>query len=249
MNDIDTLINLIKNSSQTSVLTGAGISTLSGIKDFRSSNGIYSKKYKKLNIEEILNYDFFFSNPEIFYSWAKDNWYDMEKYEPNIIHTTLKKLQDFNYVNEIFTQNVDMLHTKAKSKNVFEIHGSLKDHYCVKCKEKYSYQYVSKIVKTNKVPRCEKCNGLIKPNIIFYGENLNLSILEHAYSAFKKSDLAIVLGSSLVVQPAASFIMYTINNGGKTVIINNDKTPFDLYATLKMTDLENVFQEINNYFN
>jgi NAD-dependent deacetylase len=248
MKDIDKLINLIKTSSQTTVLTGAGISTLSGIKDFRSSNGMYSKKYKHLNVEEILNYEFFFSNPEIFYSWAKDNWYDMEKYEPNIVHNTLTKLQNLNLVGDIFTQNIDMLHTKANSKNIYEVHGSIKDHYCTKCNRTYSYEEIAPIVKKGQVPRCKVCNGLIKPKIVFYGESLDYGILERAYKSFSKSDLAIVLGSSLVVQPAASFIMYTINNGGKTVIVNKDPTSFDMYATLRFTDLKSTFDELNQNF-
>ena len=248
MSNINRFIDLIKNSKKTVVLTGAGISTLSGIQDFRSSKGLYSSKYNHLSVEEILNYNFFFSNPEIFYSWAKDNWYDMEKYQPNIVHLTLAKLQNLNLVNEIFTQNIDMLHSKANSKNVYEVHGSIKDHYCTKCKMLYSYAEIAKKVKTGQVPKCRKCGGIIKPDIVFYGENLNYSILEKAQRCFATSDLSIVLGSSLVVQPAASFIMYTINNGGKSVIVNKDETPFDNYATLKLDDLQTVFEQIDKSF-
>lgn len=248
MNDIDKLIELIKTSSQTTVLTGAGISTLSGIKDFRSSNGMYSKKFKHLNVEEILNYNFFFSHPEIFYSWAKDNWYDMEEYQPNIVHKTLTKLQNLNLVKDIFTQNIDMLHSKAKSKNVYEVHGSIRDHYCTKCKKIFHYDDIAPIVKRGDIPKCDSCGGLIKPNIVFYGENLDYSILERASKSFSDSSLSMVLGSSLIVQPAASFIMYTINHGGKTVIVNKDPTPFDKYVTLKFDDLQTVFEKINESF-
>jgi NAD-dependent deacetylase len=245
MKDIDKFIELIKNSSQTTVLTGAGISTLSGIKDFRSSNGFYSKKFKHLNVEEILDYDFFFAHPEIFYSWAKDNWYDMEKYEPNIVHTTLTKMQDKNLLGDIFTQNIDMLHSKANSKNIFELHGSIEKHHCVNCNKSYSYEQVAKIVKNGDIPRCSACRALIKPNIVFYGENLDYTVLDRAYNSFSKSDLAIVLGSSLIVQPAASLVLYTIRNNGKLVIVNKDKTSFDNYATLKFDDLLSVFQELD----
>ncbi len=247
MDNINAFIDLLKNSCQTTVLTGAGISTLSGIKDFRSSNGIYSKKFKHLNVEDILDYNFFLTNPEIFYSWAKENWYGLDQYNPNIVHSTLAKLEDLNLINEIFTQNVDMLHAKANSKKVYEVHGNVREHICTNCKKLYSYEEIFPLVKEGKVPKCNKCNGLIKPNIIFYGENLDVSLLEHAYQSFSNSDLAIVLGSSLVVQPVASFPMYTLNRGGKLVIINKESTPFDNYATLKFDDLEKTFIEINKF--
>jgi len=245
MKDIEMLLNMIKKSSQTTVLTGAGISTLSGIKDFRSSNGIYSSKYHHLNIEDILNYDFFLDNPKIFYSWAKDNWYNLDNYNPNIIHTTLAKLQRLNYIDNIFTQNIDMLHFKAKSERVYEVHGSIKTNHCIKCNQIYNYYDILNIVKKDEVPRCSKCGGLIKPDIVFYGENLNYEIINKAISSFSNSDLALVLGSSLVVQPAASFIDYTINNHGKVVIVNRDSTPYDSFAFLKFNDLKDVFTKLN----
>ncbi len=247
MNNIEILYNLLKNSSQTTVLTGAGISTLSGIKDFRSSNGIYSKQFNHLNVEDILNYDFFFQHPEIFYSWAKETWYDMDNIKPNIVHTTLTKLQNLGLINNIFTQNIDMLHTKANSKNIYEVHGSIRLHHCTKCKKIYKYNEIINEVKKGHVPYCKECNGLIKPNIIFYGENLDSSIIEKAYTSFSNSQLALVLGSSLIVNPAATFPLNTLKNSGDLVIINREKTPFDKFATLKFSDLETTFKELNDF--
>ncbi|MGD1822125.1 MAG: NAD-dependent protein deacylase [Pleomorphochaeta sp.] len=244
MDSVEYLYNLLKKSSQTTVLTGAGISTLSGIKDFRSSNGIYSKEYHHLSVEDILNYDFFFKRPDIFYSWAKDTWYDMDLINPNIVHTTLTRLQNLNLVNNIFTQNIDMLHSKANSKNVYEVHGSIKTHHCTKCNKKYDYKDIINDVKNDKVPYCIECGGLIKPDIIFYGENLNSIIIDKAVESFSNSDLAIVLGSSLIVQPAASLPMYTLQNKGKLIIINRDSTPYDKYATLKLDDLKSIFSDL-----
>lgn len=245
MKDVETLYNLLKKSSQTSILSGAGISTLSGIKDFRSSNGIYSKEYNHLRVEDILNYNFFFKRPDIFYSWAKQNWYNMDKYEPNIVHKTLTILQEKKLINNIFTQNIDMLHTKAKSKNIYEVHGTIKNHHCTNCNKEYSYYEVLEKLEKQKVPLCDICSNIIKPDIIFYGENLNSTIIEKAIDSFSQSDLAIALGSSLIVQPAASFLSYTLNHGGNIVIINNDITPYDKYAILKMVDLKSTFIELN----
>ena len=247
MNNIEILYNLLIKSSQTTVLTGAGISTLSGIKDFRSSNGIYSKQFNHLNVEEILNYDFFLRYPEIFYSWARDTWYDMDNIKPNIVHNTLTKLQNLGLIDNIFTQNIDMLHTKARSKNIYEVHGSIRLHHCTKCKKSYYYEDIISDVKQGKVPYCRDCSGLIKPNIVFYGESLNSSIIEKAYDSFSKSQLVLVLGSSLIVHPAASFPIATLQNNGKLVIINREQTPLDKFATLKFNDLEESFQELINF--
>ncbi len=239
------LINLLKESNKTVVLTGAGISTLSGIPDFRGEHGIYSKKWTGLNVEDIISLTFFRRNPDIFYKWAKDVWFNLENYEPNIVHIVLHKLEKLGLIHEIYTQNIDLLHQKAGSISVKEIHGSPYNNHCTSCNKNFSYEYVSKIVKEGKVPHCPDCNGIIKPDIVFYEESLNVKLLEKAFSDFSNCDLCLVLGSSLTVQPASSLPLLSVNNLSKLVIVNASTTPLDKNATLCFKDLNQVFTEIN----
>lgn len=249
LSDIDKLISLINKSNRIVVLSGAGVSTLSGIPDFRSSNGLYSKEFGHMRVESILDIDFFLEHPDVFYSWAKGNWYIMEKYEPNIVHRTLRKMEERGKLSEgIFTQNIDMLHTLALSKKVYELHGSLKDGYCVNCHHHMSYNEISKIVNDDRVPYCPKCGHVIKPDIVFYGEPLSSSILMRAENAFKNADLCIVLGSSLVVNPAASLPYISAQYGKPIVIVNRDKTYLDNYAELKFDDLKEVFEVLEREY-
>ncbi|ADY13241.1 NAD-dependent protein deacylase [Sphaerochaeta globosa] len=229
---------LIKNSRSTVVLTGAGISTLSGIPDFRSSSGVYANTWKSYQVEEILSISFFKHNPEIFYEWAKEFWYKLDLYQPNAVHTALALLEQKGYLEGLFTQNIDMLHKKAGSKKCYEVHGSAEHHHCTNCNAYYSYQHVAPLVLAGQVPLCKDCGGVIKPDIVFYGENLDSFILSRAYEMFNHAQLCIVLGSSLVVQPAASFPAYTVHRGAPLVIVNAQKTSFDGSATIKFNDLQ-----------
>lgn len=241
------LKSLIEKSHSTVVMSGAGISTLSGIPDFRSTHGIYSDSWNGMNVEQILDIGFFKLHPDIFYAWAKDVWYKLEDYEPNIVHTTLAKLESKGYLDGIFTQNIDMLHTRAGSKKVYEVHGSAKHQYCTNCGEHYDYKDIAPIVLNNEVPHCKRCGGLIKPDIVFYGENLNSSVLMRANHMFSDCDLCLVLGSSLVVQPAASFPIYTARGRGKIVIVNKQPTSMDSLATLHFDDLSELFEALNEF--
>ncbi len=229
---------LIKNSRSTVVLTGAGISTLSGIPDFRSSSGVYANNWKTYQVEEILSISFFKNNPELFYEWAKEYWYKLDTYQPNTVHTALATLEQKGYLEGLFTQNIDMLHKKAGSKKCYEVHGSAEHHHCTNCNAYYPYQHVAPLVLEGQVPRCTECGGVIKPDIVFYGENLDGFTLSRAYEMFNHAQLCLVLGSSLVVQPAASFPAYTVHRGAPLVIVNAQKTSFDSSATLRFTDLQ-----------
>ena len=244
----DQLITLLEASKSTVALTGAGVSTFSGIPDFRSSDGIYSKQYKHLSIEEIISLPLFERDPEIFYSWAKDEWYDLASFEPSIVHAALAKLEEVGKLAGLYTQNIDMLHTKAGSKKVYELHGSAAHHYCTSCNASYPFDEVFKTVKGGKVPTCTRCGGIIKPDIVFYGENLNSALLSQAYNAFASADLAISLGTSLIVQPVASLVQSTIANGGNLVIVNRQKTPYDHNAVLKFDDLETFSKSLLSYY-
>ncbi len=241
------LTKLIENSKSTVVLSGAGISTMSGIPDFRSSHGVYSDAWHDMNVEDILSIGFFNLHPEVFFAWAKDVWYKLEDYEPNIVHTTLAKMEKKGYLDGIFTQNIDMLHTRAGNKKVYEVHGSAKHQYCTQCGAHYDYSDIAKIVLKDEVPHCRFCGGVIKPDIVFYGEGLNSSILMRAEHMFSDCDLAIVLGSSLVVQPAASFPLYSAQKNKKIVIVNKMPTYLDQYATLHFDDLVQLFNPLDKF--
>ncbi len=248
LSDFDRFAEILEKSRRVAVLTGAGVSTLSDIPDFRSSDGLYSKKFGHMSVEELLDISFFREHPDVFYSWAKDNWYVIGDRKPNIIHTTLKRLEDLGLLSEgIFTQNIDALHQKAGSRKVFELHGSLMRGYCINCNSYYTYDDISIMVHSGMVPVCRSCGGIIKPDIVFYGENLDLSVLKRAEIAFGNADLALVLGSSLVVNPAASLPYITAEKGRDVVIVNRDRTYLDNYASLVFRDLESFFSELSRY--
>ena len=248
MSDISGFIELYERSRRIAVLTGAGVSTLSGIPDFRSSGGLYSKEFGNMSVEEILEIGFFRSHPDVFYSWAKDNWYQMDSYEPNIIHRTLSEMERRGRLTEgIFTQNIDNLHQRAGSKKVYELHGSVRFGYCMDCHRQYSYKAMAESVNAGSVPVCQSCGGVIKPDIVFYGESLDSSMLMRAENAFSNADLAIVLGSSLVVNPAASLPYISARCGHDIVIVNRQKTYIDDYAALRYDDLEDFFTRFSEY--
>jgi NAD-dependent deacetylase len=241
------LESLILNSRKMTVFTGAGVSTLSGIPDFRGKNGIYTGLWHDLRVEQILNITFFEKHPEIFYEWAQEFWYHLEDYKPNIVHTTLAKMEQKGFVTGLYTQNIDMLHKKAGSKKVYEVHGSAAHHYCHTCNKHYSYEEIAPLVCSKKVPYCSQCGGVIKPDIVFYGENLDPLILSRAYEQFSHTDLCLVLGSSLTVQPAASFPYYATSNGAPLVIVNEQKTSQDSKAILHFSDLQQTFQALDTW--
>ena len=240
-------LELYRKSRRIAVLTGAGVSTLSGIPDFRSSDGLYSKEYGHMRVEEILDIDFFKDHPDVFYGWARDCWYEMDSYEPNIVHTTLAKMEAKGKLSEgIFTQNIDALHQRAGSKKVYELHGSVKGGYCMRCHRYHDYKPIAEQVHNGAVPICSSCGGVIKPDIVLYGEPLNSTVLMRAQNAFANADLAIVLGSSLVVNPAASLPYISAQYGKDIVIVNRDPTYIDSYAQFRFTDLKEFFERFSD---
>ena len=250
MSDFSSFIDLYMKAGRIVVLTGAGVSTLSGIPDFRSSDGLYSKEFGNMRVEEILDIDFFRAHPDVFYQWSRDYWFQMETFQPNIIHRTLAEMERRGKLSEgIFTQNIDALHQRAGSKKVYELHGSIANGYCMNCHRHYDYKYMADAVNSGIKPICSSCGGLVKPDIVFYGESLNTTTLMRAENAFSYADLVIVLGSSLVVNPAASLPYISARSGKDIVIVNRDKTYIDDYAVLKFNDLESFFDEFNQYLN
>lgn len=236
------LVSYINQAEYCTVFTGAGVSTFSGIPDFRGQNGLYNR----LDADRIFDYYQFLEEPEYFYNQSKEFLYDEKQIKPSLIHKELARLEKRGIIRAVITQNIDMLHKKAGSRNVMEIHGSPEVHFCLNCHRKYSYADVIEKLKDNDIPRCNECSGTLKPEITFFGEQLPGRAFEMAAEICQKSDLLLVLGSSLLVHPAASLPMNTVNNGGRLVIINNMPTPLDSYACLRLPDLEKAFNFIRN---
>ena len=238
MKDYEKLQKMIDESDNIVFFGGAGVSTESGIKDFRSKDGLYNMKYK-FSPELILSHQFFINNTKEFYRFYKDKLNCINN-EPNICHKYLKKLEDKNKLKGIITQNIDGLHTKTGCKNVYELHGTIYENYCIKCNKKYDYKKVFK----NKelIPRCN-CGGIIKPNVVLYGEPLNDITMNESIKLISNCDLLIVIGTSLTVYPAAGLIQFF--KGKNLVIINRDTTTYDNIASLVINDdIKNVFEQL-----
>jgi len=238
---MERLIKAIKKSEYCVVFTGAGVSTLSGIQDFRGKNGIY----KNPDADKIFDIGYFRNNPNFFYQNSQNLIYNLDEKEPSIVHTELARLEKKGIVKAVITQNIDLLHQKGGSGNVIEVHGSPSRHYCVSCGKEMKYETVCEIVKSGTYPVCRDCGEDVKPDITFFGEMLPEAALEKAIEESSKADLMIVLGSTLLVQPAASFPVYTVKNRGSLVIVNNMETPLDTYASLRYSDLKEVFTYIS----
>lgn len=231
-NKIQILSGLLENSCKAVFFGGAGVSTESGVKDFRSSDGIYNtvREYG-ISPETILSHDFFMRNPETFYDFHYHYFLDSNA-EPNDAHKALALMEKKGILKSVITQNIDGLHQKAGSKNVIELHGTTQRHYCSKCGEDFPTEKV--IALKGAVPFCEKCGGIIRPDVTLYGEQLNESQVENAIYEVSTADLLIVGGTSLTVYPAAGFIGYF--TGKASVIINRDETYYDNDATLVFHD-------------
>lgn len=232
--------DMIKESDRIVFFGGAGVSTESGLKDYRSADGIY-KTAKQYGVppEEILSHDCFFNNTELFYRFYRD--YFMEEVQPNATHYALAELEKKGKRVSIVTQNIDGLHQKAGSSEVYELHGTTAKYYCTKCGEEFGMDYLRR--RKENVPKCNKCGAIIKPKVVLYGEMLDGDVVDGALKAIEKAELMIIGGTSLAVQPAASFVSYFRGNG--IVIINKESTPYDSYATLVFNEgLGGVFGEI-----
>ncbi len=239
---MEEIINFIKASKHLVAFTGAGVSVLSGIKDFRGKNGLY----KTMNAEKIFDLNVFKRDPSFYYSHAKDFVYNLDEKEPAVTHRVLAKLEKKGILKALITQNIDLLHQKAGNENVIELHGSAQTHYCINCGFETNSKDIFEIAKCGNVPRCKKCNGAMKPRITFFGEALPMKALSESIEEVKKADSLIVLGSSLTVYPAAILPSYTIENGGSLMIVNDMPTSYDPYATLKYNDLKEVFEYLEN---
>lgn len=235
---INEFIKIINESNNIVFFGGAGVSTESGIPDFRSKDGLYNQKYK-FPPEEILSHTFFMNNTGEFYKFYRDKMNSL-KYEPNITHLKLAKLEKIGKLKAIITQNIDGLHQKAGSRVVYELHGSVLRNYCMKCKKTYSADY---IFSNENIPICD-CGGLIKPDVVLYGEMLDDDIVSKSIEAIKNAEVLIIGGTSLTVYPANSLIYYF--KGKKLILINKDFTQMDNMADLVINDsLGNVFKKLD----
>jgi NAD-dependent deacetylase len=234
---IEKLKELVKKSNNIVFFGGAGVSTESGIPDFRSKDGLYNQKYK-YPPELILSHEFFLQRTEDFYDFYRDKLNSL-KYEPNITHFKLAELEQLGKVKAVVTQNIDGLHQKAGSKNVFELHGSVLRNYCMNCNKFYDGEY---IFSSKGIPRCD-CGGIIKPDVVLYQEGLDDATLEGSIKAIREADMLIIGGTSLTVYPASGLINYF--NGDNLVLINKDATSFDSMANLVINEkLGGVFSEL-----
>lgn len=226
--DTRTLQDLIDRSHHIVFFGGAGVSTESGIPDFRSKDGLYHQKYK-YEPETIISHSFFFENIEEFYSFYKDKMMMLDK-KPNACHKYLAELEKKGKLDAIVTQNIDGLHQLAGNKKVIELHGSIHRNYCMGCGEEYSAEFVKD--SETVVPHCPLCGGVIKPDVVLYGEPLNEEDITRALIKISNADLLIVAGTSLVVYPANGFIDYY--PGDKMVLINKDASMNDDRADIVM---------------
>lgn len=228
---------LVDESNNIVFFGGAGVSTESGIPDFRSKDGLYNQQYK-YPPEEILSHTFFINNTDEFYKFYKNKMNSL-KYKPNITHIKLAELENKGKLKAVITQNIDGLHQKAGSKTVYELHGSVLRNYCMNCHKFYDADYV---FNSDGIPRCS-CGGIIKPDVVLYEEGLNDDTIRDSILAIQNADMLIVAGTSLTVQPASSLINYF--KGKNLVLINRDTTPYDYKADLVINDgLGTVFKEI-----
>ncbi|MBR0414010.1 MAG: NAD-dependent protein deacylase [Clostridia bacterium] len=232
-----TLQQIIDESNNIVFFGGAGVSTESGIPDFRSVDGLYHQQYD-YPPEQIISHSFFMRNPEEFYRFYKDKMLFLDA-EPNQAHKTLAALEAAGKLKAVVTQNIDGLHQKAGSKTVYELHGSVLRNYCMKCGKFYDVKFVKE---SDGIPKCS-CGGTIKPDVVLYEEGLDDAVINGAVKAIMEADTLIVAGTSLVVYPAAGLIRYF--RGKHLVLINLSKTDADNLAELVIRDkVGKVFGEI-----
>ena len=228
MSEIEKLTEIVSNAKRIVFFGGAGVSTESGIPDFRSVDGLYHQKFD-YPPEEILSHTFFMRKPDEFYRFYHDKMLCLNA-KPNKAHLTLAKWEREGRLRSVVTQNIDGLHQAAGSKRVHELHGSVMRNYCMKCGVSYDVKY---LVKSKGVPLCI-CGGIIKPDVVLYEEPLPEDTVMAALSDIRSADVLIVAGTSLTVYPAASYIRYF--GGDKMVLINRDATPYDSTADLVIHD-------------
>ena len=263
MDKIETLKKWVAESTRIVAFTGAGVSTESGIKDFRSKDGLYSEKWRpndndstesgipdfrsvdglynqkfEYPPEVIISHSFYERKPEYFFRFYREKMLPLG-FEPNITHKCLAKWEQEGKLSAVVTQNIDGLHQKAGSKRVFELHGSVLRNYCTRCGKFYLAEFVKE---SEGIPRCS-CGGIVKPDVVLYEEGLDQDTITKSVMAIRQADLMIVAGTSLTVYPAAGLVNYY--RGNRLVLINRDETPYDSQADLVFHDsLGEIFTQL-----
>lgn len=231
MDQIERLAQVLKNSKRLCVFTGAGISVPSGIPDFRSANGLYNTKTSyPYPPEQMISHSFFERHNEMFWDFYKSVMLFPDA-KPNEAHRFFASLETPERKVAVVTQNIDGLHQAAGSTDVFELHGSVHRNYCQRCGKSCS---LDELLKTDGVPRCSKCGGAIKPDVVLYEEPLNEEVVYGAINAIRRSDVMVVVGTSLVVYPAASYLRYF--SGDCLALINKSETAYDSAADIALND-------------
>lgn len=234
------LKDIIDNSENIVFFGGAGVSTASGIPDFRSADGLYSQRLNaSFTPEQLVSHTFYENYPEDFFEFYKDKLIYKDA-KPNSCHKALAKLEKEGKVKAVVTQNIDGLHQEAGSENVLELHGTTKRNYCEQCKKEFDLDY---ILESDGVPTCDVCGGRVKPDVVLYEEPLDQDTLIKSIQAISNADTLIIGGTSLVVYPAAGLIDYF--NGKNLVLINKSITPYDNRADLVINDdIAKVFENV-----
>ena len=237
MENLEKLKTWVQESKRIVFFGGAGVSTESGIPDFRSVDGLYNQKFD-YPPETIISHSFFLKNPEYFFRFYREKMLPLG-FSPNITHNKLAQWEEAGKLTAVITQNIDGLHQKAGSHRVLELHGSVLRNYCMKCHKSYSAEYVKN---SQGICRCD-CGGIIKPDVVLYEESLDSQVLEKSIYAIAQCDLLIVGGTSLTVYPAAGLLRYY--PGHRLVLINRDETPYDNQADLVLHEsLGKVFEQL-----
>ncbi|MDY0109666.1 MAG: Sir2 family NAD-dependent protein deacetylase [Candidatus Krumholzibacteria bacterium] len=237
---METLLDLLRASRCTVVFSGAGVSTLSGLPDFRGEHGLN----KRIDGNLVFDIAVFRREPAFFYTHGRDLVYGLVDHEPSLVHRECARLEQAGRVAAVVTQNIDMLHQRAGSRRVIELHGSPATHSCLDCGRSYPFAWARTQVQAGEVPTCVECGAVVKPDITFFGEPLPAGAFEEAWKLAAAADLMLVLGSTLLVQPAAQIPLVTHHHGGRLVIVNRGPTPLDSLAALRLDDLTEVFTGI-----
>ncbi|MDY5642246.1 MAG: NAD-dependent protein deacylase [Candidatus Faecousia sp.] len=237
MTGLETLQQWVKESNRIVFFGGAGVSTESGIPDFRSVDGLYHQKFE-YPPETIISHSFYVKNPEYFFRFYREKMLPLG-FEPNITHKKLAQWEQAGKLQAVVTQNIDGLHQKAGSRKVYELHGSVLRNYCTRCGKFFSAEFVKNGVG---VPHCD-CGGIVKPDVVLYEEGLDQEVIAKSVHAIRNADMLIVGGTSLTVYPAAGLIQYY--RGDRLVLINRDATPYDDQADLVLHEsLGEVFSQL-----
>ena len=237
MDAIETLRRWVSESHRMVAFTGAGVSTESGVPDFRSVDGLYNQKFE-YPPETIISHSFYMRNPSYFFRFYREKMLPLG-FQPNITHEKVAQWEQEGKLAAVVTQNIDGLHQKAGSKTVYELHGSVLRNYCTQCRKFYSAEFVRD---SQDIPLCT-CGGIVKPDVVLYEEGLDQQTVEKSVAAIRRADLLMVAGTSLTVYPAAGLLRYY--RGNRLVLINRDETPYDGEADLVIHDsLGSVFSQL-----